>query len=111
MNELAQELVKFIQTASPVVWDAYMRQAVLLGMTYLVTGTIFLMLSIVCSLFIRGAKKAMDESKYNDGLAFFLVFTGTLILAAIAMFFITSGVLHLHNPEYYAIQDILMSIR
>ena len=108
MNELLIQLVEFTKTASPIVWAALVKQAYVVGCTYLVWAAV---VSALCLLFIRLANYGLQQfkedpnSEWEYGLVIFLalgVFAG---LISVGLFL--EGISHLINPEYYALMLIL----
>jgi hypothetical protein len=133
MNETLQELVEFLKTASPVVWEAAMRQVLALGYLNITLGILALILVIACisvlvrlykecSLFalLKGNFSYAQDRQYQlehplldmkgEAPEVFL-WIGVAMGVIIAISFLPIGILRLVNPTWYAIQLLVNSVR
>ncbi len=111
-------LTGVISTLAPQVWDIYLRQQIILGVSSLLTN---LLIVLSCGVY---AMKALPKAWHRltdiddeDFLGIVGMLTGALsLIAAIVFFFILTGNLqndlgHILNPAYYAIQDLIKTIK
>lgn len=111
MNEAIQKLIEFLQSASPVVWAALIRQV------YVESAGKFIWslgLLVLCYVLFRAGKWAYSQyqedefSMYDIATWTFFIFSGAVGIAAFGL--LVSGIMWLLNPQFYAIRFILSSL-
>jgi len=108
MNELLIQLVAFTKAASPIVWATLVKQACVVGCTYLVWATVaiaFCLLSIILADYGRQQFKKDPNSEWEYGLVIFFALSVFAGLISVGLFL--EGISRLVNPEYYALMLIL----
>lgn len=88
---------------SQTVWEAYLKHELIVGYGYLAIGLIAIVLTTWAFKQISNNTVNKDEICASTVL--------NVLLFLIAIFLIFSGIAHIINPEYYAIDNILFSIR
>lgn len=131
MNETLQELVEFLKTASPAVWEAAMRQVLALGYIYLIVGILALILTVYSIIVLVKLYKEWGLWKYfsnNSSYEQEIVYKqghpilnikdgGEIVFWFIApmgglgaVILIPDGILHLVNPTWYAIRLLISTV-
>jgi hypothetical protein len=107
IDTILQKLIDFIQQASPVIWGAYYRQVYVDAGTLIVCGVVSLISAI---FFIKkgGQWIKKNDCQFNGYEMWYAV--GALALFIAVIFFVIGG-RQLSNPIYYAIQNIIATIR
>ena len=103
MEEIMQHLDKFIsyaEQASPIVWEALIKQQWTIAVCYIVAIAIFFF-SAILSLCIANSKSVWDDLGGISFVISVLIFVGTIIL------FLIDGLPRLLNPTYYAIKALM----
>jgi len=101
------ELVSFLEKTSPIVWEIYVKQQIIEGgMLFLGWGLAFCFLLIGIRLMKTKPGWCIDPSNDNFDCGIFIFIVGCLFLLILFAFLIGTGIPHLLNPEYYAIQAI-----
>lgn len=118
MESILQQLIDFVKEASPVIWQAYVQQAVISGINSLIFSTMLLVGGILSLLYGKvneklhateeevtdhwGNKNKPRQDEFRDK------YFGAYIVSAICYIWstieLTMGIGHLFNPNYYAIQ-------
>jgi hypothetical protein len=112
MDELLKQLVEFLKTASPQLWSILMKQVYSDAIVNLLFGLLFLTLGIVCGSRILILYKRPKTNDYEDYRIQYIVL-GLLSFLFILISFMTLPVAfqHFYNPEFYAIQSIVGSLK
>lgn len=91
-------LIETVQTVAPLVWEVYVRQQIMYGVVGLfvaITGLIMIAIMIYYRDDIDGSDKGMS------------VFFSTIIFTIAVMPSLSYALLHIFNPQYYAIKALL----
>lgn len=106
IDKTLQELIDFIKSAAPVLWEVLVKQVYADIATYLIWTVIT---AVMAYFLIKIAKKMLKEDELNP-LGFFSAFGGAtaLILSPVLL---TQAVRMLINPYYYAITNILATLK
>lgn len=110
ITEILSQLIDFVKTASPIIWEAYVRQVYVEIIPMTVLGTLLLIASAIMISVGKKVKKAENLDKDFEG-ASFACFAFAFLLFACGMGAFSKGAAHLLNPNYYAIQMILSQIK
>lgn len=108
MTELLQELIEFLREASPMVWEAMVRQVYVEAAQNAIWTIASIVLMVWGYLTYMRGYTMHEEDEESDGE--WIQFIGGLILALGFVFTIITGfeaVVRLVNPNYYAIKLIL----
>ena len=114
IDEVLKKLIEFLQQASPLVWEALVRQVYAIAFSQIawavgVGVSIFAMWK-----FSNYAEKQQTEDEYNEEewkqtKLFFRV--GAVLFMFIPFGLIVSASMKIYNPAYYAINLILSQIK
>lgn len=116
MDELLKELIEFIKSASPMVWETFQRQVYVAAAYSIVWGVIALVSGIALLWLARyWYNKKQQISDHYDRLDYSMgtwlsVILGVSILAGSLAFFMDAAA-HYMNPNYYTIQLILGNLQ
>ena len=118
METALAELIDAIKLASPVIWEAAVRQALVDGMVTIIVGVILLTIAITCGITLSRMYKLYSK-RYDDRATYhslvdwtgevgeFFLWTGTIIPGFVSIWMIGFGVKEALNPNWYAIQSII----
>lgn len=116
MEELLKELIEFVRSASPMVWETFQRQVYVAAAYSVVWGVIALVFSIALLWLARywynkrqQISDRFDRLDYSTGMWLSAVF-GVALLAGSLAFFMDAAA-HYMNPNYYTIQLILGNLQ
>jgi hypothetical protein len=127
-TEYIDAIAAKLGVAAEYLFEVLMRKAFAEGIGLTVGGALLLTAGIVALYFtIKTLLKAeIDRSGYSweheaknkygkimmvgDGVPFCLIFFGSIIATIVAFPLLYSGIMHVVNPEYYAIKEILDAI-
>jgi hypothetical protein len=103
-----------LQNMASHAYELYVHQQVNCGISNVVTGAIFLIISIILFLvayeLYKNYKKAEEDvHRSDDSSVVFCVIFGLMAFFFFAII-TTSGILRLSNPEYYAIKELLSNL-
>lgn len=102
MNEQIQQVIDMVKMASPFVWHAAYRYAVVDGVIGIVGGICIVGIAIfLCWL----AKRSTD--KYDDELLRFFSWGGAAVCMILAVLLILANIEQLLTLDYTAIKSIL----
>lgn len=111
MEKQLLDLVELLKKVAPHVYAIYVRQATNLGISYLMVSVIFMGIIYVLYRFALWMHKETERTKDSGWLTaksyeLEMTFTviGMIILTVGVLIFAAQGILHVSNPEYYAIQ-------
>lgn len=123
--DILEKLVQFVETASPVIWDAAMRQVYVNAVSYLAWAVVFLALTVVAVYVVRriyrtryeiqAEKQAVREaSKYYYGrdedeneITLILASIGAVASGLLTLMLVHAGIGRFVNPVYWAINMLL----
>ncbi len=109
MDTLLQELIAFLQNASPLVWSALMKQVYAVGVQKAVLSLFFVLVFFALLwLANRGTKMEKNDDEW-EGLDWF-AWLLSIMAAFIAVASASGAIMRFYNPEYYAIQMILTQL-
>ena len=109
MDTLLQELIVFLKEASPVVWEALMKQVYAIGVGRIVWSLLALAFIFGLIKFAKYAtKKAENDRDWKDSDVFLYCIAAMFFIAFVAM--AMSAIMQFYNPEYYAIKLILSQL-
>lgn len=112
MDELLRELIEFLKNASPMVWETLHRQVYVQAAQYAFWLVLFGAAVIPCVVLVRKFLELREEDEWGDHeLPIALGLMGCALFGILAAFCLVSAVSRLINPDYYAIQIILNSLR
>lgn len=108
-NDAIRQLIEFIQTSAPVVWDSLIRQVYVEAFGSALVMVVLIIAGIALLRLSLKLKREEDAREYSDdaddwwwgALALGILF---LLLASVSLYM---GIARLVNPIYYAIQLIL----
>jgi lipoprotein signal peptidase len=111
MDKVLQELIEFMKSASPVIWQALYKQV------YIEAAASFLWaigLAVLAVVFVRVAKWAMAKKEEDDGYSDWEIVYGFCYILScatgiVAFSLLVSAIKWIANPEFYAIRFILQS--
>jgi len=112
MNPLLQQLLDFLKTTSPLVWSVLIRQV------YVNIVSNFLWAigaGIACVFLEKLGKKSWakyeEEGDYSDwNVVSVLSYIGSVSGGVITLALVIDSIMKLINPQYYAIQLILIQL-
>jgi uncharacterized membrane protein YraQ (UPF0718 family) len=108
IDSLLLQLIEFVKSTAPLVWQIMMRQVTAVSISMIIGGIFLLVTSI--ALYKLG-KKLRAASDYEDSPGYILAFllSGTALLFSIIL--LISAFMRLYNPAYYAIQLLLQQVK
>lgn len=104
------ELGKQITGLAKDVYAIYVKQAWSNGIVSLVVAVIVLVVAIIASQTLYKAEMRNKE-EYYKGMYLSCMWIVIIVCAGIFLIAFMSGLRHLLNPNYYAIQDIISQIK
>lgn len=122
MEDLLRELIEFVKSASPMIWETFRRQ-VQVEIFQLVFWTVVLLaVSLVCTRLayktatnIKTAKEENKDRFYRSDVdeVMILMFSLTASVAAltIGLMNISDAISRIINPDFYTIQLILEQLK
>lgn len=105
-------LREYLQGPGQYVYETYLRQATVQGWAMMIGGATVVILCAVVSLLLRRAwvKNEVDSST-GEEMGYHLGWAFSAVLAIVASNFVGSGILHILNPAYYAIIELMRAVR
>lgn len=94
-----------ISTTGKQVFEVYTKQSYINGIVELVLGVVFI---ITTGLLVKGALWAYREDEEGWLFGFNIL---NFISIMLMIFCLTHGIKSIINPQYYAIQDLVMSLK
>jgi uncharacterized membrane protein YidH (DUF202 family) len=112
MDQVLQELVEFVKTASPVIWEALYRQVYVIAASRLLWA---IGLAVLIYGALRFAKTAWAWHEEDGGFAdynqlAYVCYVISVVLGTAAFGLVVSAFMRLANPNYYAINLILYKL-
>ena len=117
------DAISQVSSAAQVIlvhgWEVYVRQQVFSGIeNVVVNGVLLIIVLVSCGRFLPGLYSWAKNYKYkdyeNDGVAYLLpglLSVLSAFLLIVTLHNISDGVMHIINPEYYAIQEIVSQVK
>lgn len=99
MNETIQQLVEWVKTTSPVVWQAAYRQVYIDGFEYAFTSVIFVIAFFYLFSFTKKSWEDMEEGRLISGI-------GLGILGTVTIIFFANAIDCFANPTFQAIHAL-----
>jgi len=115
-EQLLQQLIDFINSASPVVWNAFVRQVYANSIVSILFGLLSLAIAIGVSLLakryykIKIFKEKNGWDAENETIAAYLSMTLSAIMVIATLGLIANAIKGFLNPDYYAIINIIYRI-
>ena len=108
MDDALQQVIDFLKTASPVIWQTLIRQVYSEAISYLVWAFVLGGISFaLAKLFIYGTKQ-LDEDTYSVWNLWRWVCVVVSGFAGLTSFgILVSAIQWFANPEFYAIRFLL----
>ena len=111
MNPIWQQLIDFLKTASPLVWEIIMKQVY----SNMIANVLWVIGLIVASIILAKLGKTSWEKHKRDeyavwDLASGFAYAGSVISGIIAFGISVHVIQILLNPQYYGIQFILNTL-
>ena len=116
MEELLSQLIDFVKDASPKLWGILIKQVYSNAVVQLAVGILLLIIGIVGVAWIvrlyRISNDTENDNYGNDYVSLYVVIViGVFVCFLVALIFIPYGLQQFYNPEYYAITDILETLK
>jgi hypothetical protein len=109
IDEVLKQLIDFLQTASPMVWETLIKQVYITGLSYVLWGAGLGVASFYCiKVGNYGRRQMEDDADWFGGAI--LAFVGAALTGVTSFGLLVSAIAHFINPEFYAIQYILAQI-
>lgn len=114
IDQVLQKLIEFLQEASPLVWQALVKQVYVEAFSKFAWGALLLVCAFLLAR-VAAKSKASYEEEYRDGRwaedsAAGFVYLMSLLVGVGGFAFVVSALKWVANPEYYAIRLILSNI-
>lgn len=119
IKEALAPLTEKLGQGAEFVYETYVRQAIMQGVIQVSIAALFLIVVLLAAtkgrVWITKKIAAENAKSYGDPELFLGggIFVGLVCLAllCVAVGLISDGVMHLTNPHYYAIKDLVASVR
>jgi hypothetical protein len=113
VNELLSQLIEFLKSASPLVWQTLIRQVYSDAIASIVWGVGLVVLCVsLAKLGAYGRKKAEEDGWQSSwDIPAIFSYIGSVISGLVAFGLIVYATQMLVNPEFYAIQYIISRLR
>lgn len=126
--DILEKLVQFVETASPVIWQAAMRQVYVNAVSYLVWGVVFLALTVVAVYVVRRIYRTRHEiqakkeatraaggyyygrDEDENEITAILAAIGAIAFGITALGLAQAGIARFVNPTFYAIRLLLSGL-
>lgn len=102
------ELIKFVQGATPALWEMAKRQAMIDGIVSLfglAIAILFLAVGVYSARMILTGEGRYDDEVYEITILVILILVPTLLAGTLS-----PSLTFLFNPDYYALQQLLQLI-
>lgn len=104
MEEMIVELIEFLKNASPVIWESFVRQARIEGVSYIVWS---LILFAVVFFGYRVGRDLFESDEEIDMWFRFGSFAVCVGSGFLGIYYLIEGLMWLSNPEFYAIRYMI----
>ena len=113
IDTVLQKLVEFVETASPFLWETLYRQVYVQVFQNLFWALILLVLTFASYKLYQYCKvKKEEDGEYSSWeIGIFFGVTVAVIFPILSLVCFSEVVVRLMNPNYYAIQLILGSVK
>ena len=111
MNEALQKLIEFVESASPVIWAAYLKQVYVFATGNLAWAAVLGSGYVAIRKAAAYCWKQCEESSNDDweiGLG--LAWASIVIVGLVAVGLTIGAGMRFANPEFYAISLLLSSL-
>lgn len=114
IDEVLKKLIEFLQQASPLVWEALVRQIYAIAFSHVAWGIAWLVACFGMWKFSNFCEKQQEADDYNESewsctKWVFRVLSFLFLFIPFGLF--VSASMKLFNPDYYAINLILSQIK
>lgn len=112
MDKVLQELIEFVKSASPVIWQALYRQVYVEALGFILWAIGLAVLAVILFRLAKFAVKKKEEDGYMSdweilyGFCYFF----SVVVGIVAFGLLVSVIQHVANPQFYAIRFILQNI-
>ena len=112
MDKVLQELIEFVKSASPVIWQALYKQVYVEALASFLWAIGLAVLAVILFRIAKWAMAKKEEEGYMSdweilyGFCYF--FSG--VAGVVAFGFLVSAIKWVANPEFYAIRFILQNL-
>lgn len=111
IDNVLQELIDFLKTASPLIWEALYKQVYVIAWAKLAWVTGLAISAVTSVILAKWAHRKNEEDSLDswDGLeAFAYILTGVIVIISFSL--LVGAAMRFANPNYYAIRLILQQI-
>ena len=112
MESTLNQAIEYIRTIAPAVWAILIKQVYSNAITNLIGGVVFIVVTVALLQGIRYCIKRHEEDSYSGwemGVLFLSM--GVFVTSLISFFALINTFQYLYNPEFYAIQQIIRTVR
>ena len=112
MEGKLNEVIEYIRNLAPAVWAILMKQVYSNAIVNAIASAIFIVTTIAFLQSIRFCIKKQEKDSYSGwemGILFLAM--GVFITSIISLVTLVSAFQYLFNPEFYAIQQIIQTIK
>lgn len=113
VDQVLEKLIEFLENASPLVWEALLKQVYNNAISNFVWAGLLLVICITLIIVTAWIIKQTSKDDNEDGTWFsimFFVVIFTLVAVGVMIGTTLSGWKMLNNPTYYAIMDVIHTI-
>lgn len=109
LEQSLQDLINFIKTVSPVIWETLVRQIYNDAITCLFWALVCGIAAFVLFKIGKKFKKSYEKrTSYNgEDIIYTFAYVGAWISVVLIPILISTGIRMLINPNYYAITNII----
>jgi len=109
IDKTLQTLIDFLQMASPVIWETFIRQVYISAYLDFVWAGVFLIVSLAMWRWSRHFEVRNDDR--DDEEAMWICRAISVAALMICLVLVDVVVVQLSNPNYYAIQLIMKQLK
>ena len=109
IDEVLRKLIDFLQEVSPLIWSTFIKQVYVEAFANIAWA---IGLAVVCVLFAKLGNYGRNccEENYRWEVGAWFAYIGSTISGFISFGLLVSAIMHLANPEFYAIRYIISQI-
>ena len=120
IGEALKPLADKLGQGAAHIYEVFVKQQYVTGVAFLIWGGLALLLAVTAAGIGLSFYKKWSTLKAEDagwertetpGTVAVVTSVATFLLLVVMTGFAASGVMHLLNPEYYAIQDVLCTVK
>lgn len=104
MTAMLQQMIDTVKNLAPLVWMIYLRQVMFEA--YIMAAVAIVLLAIAGVSIPKGYQFIKRDTMEDDDKGY-LLFFGGIAVGVIGIVVICCALLHINNPEYYAIRKFL----